>query len=133
MPKQKLKEVRANRLVLDRLDGRPKATLDASCDDRMFIQLHGSGQASLNLYIDSDGNPKLSFCNKRGYTVLGFGISEQVGQGLTIYNSEGRPVCWIFVGLDGIPRISLVEMVAKAKARKLSASPVLKKRKTKSS
>jgi hypothetical protein len=131
MPKQKLKEIRANRIVLEGLDGRPKATLDASHDDLMFIQLHGSGQASLNLDIDSDGNPKLSFCNKSGHTVLGFGISDQVGQGLTIYDSEGLPVCWIFVGPDGIPRISLVEVVAKTKARRLWSSPVPKKRKTK--
>src|ERR1051325_1393680 len=107
MPKTKPKELRANRLILEDLNGNARVVMDASREGLVFIDVLGKNQASFNIVIDSDGNPKMNLRNKEGNTVLALGISDDIGQGLSISDSEGRPVCYVFVAPDGIPRIRL--------------------------
>jgi len=126
--KRKIKEVRANRFVLEDSKGRTKALLDASIDDEMVLfQMYHEERSMIEASIDPNGSPHLVLFNKAGKTAVGMGIDESFGWGISMNDSEGRPVCFIFVGSDGIPRIRLLDATEPRKVRTLWASPTGKR------
>jgi len=122
-PSRKIKEIRANRFVLEDPTGRTRALLQAMPDGTAFIDLFGADSASLSLCIDSDGNPKIGFKNKKGRHVISIGVSDNEGQGIQLSDSEGRPVCFIFTAQDGIPRIKLFQIISPKKGKVLWSTP----------
>jgi hypothetical protein len=108
--------------------GKMRALLGTGDDGNVFLNLYGSDRACLTACIDGDGNPKLCFQNKKGNVVMSLGVSDDMGQGIQVADSEGRPVCFIFTPADGIPRIQLFQTTSPATGKKLWASPLPKKK-----
>jgi len=129
--KRKVKEIRANRFVLEDAEGREKACFDATVDDLVFLNIHGSApsRAGLSVCIDASGNPTVNFQNRDGHIVMGIGLSDDLGQGLTISDSAGRPVCFIAVGPDGLPSIKLFQIVSPDQGKLLWKTPHPKRKK----
>jgi len=123
----KIKEIVANRIVLKSPKGKIRILLDASSEDAALLQLYGSHVPSLVLCIDSDGNPKVSLWNKNDRVGISIGISDDAGHGITLHDSEGRPVCFISVADDGIPRIKMFEVTTSAAGKKIWETPAPKK------
>jgi hypothetical protein len=120
---RKIKEITANRLVLKSPLGKVRVLLDASSEDAVFVQLHGQGSAKLVLCIDSDGNPKAMFEHKTGGTAISMGIADDVGTGITLHDREGRPVCFISVPGDGIPRVAMTQFVVPMRSKTFWETP----------
>ena len=95
----------------------------------MFLNLYGQDRACLQACIDNDGNPKLCFQNKKGSIVMSLGVSDDMGQGISVADSEGRPVCFIVTPNDGIPRIQLIQTTSPTTGKTLWASPLPKRKK----
>jgi hypothetical protein len=91
------------------------------------LDLFGSNSA-LSICIDSDGNPKINFRNKKGREAIAIGISDEIGNGITVHDSEGRPVCFILVPKDGIPRIKFFQVTSPTKGKKIWEAPLPKKK-----
>lgn len=122
-------EIRASRITLVDASGERRALLGAGKDGCAYLNLYGAEQACLTACIDIDGNPKLCFHNKKGNVVMSLGVSDDMGQGISVADSEGRPVCFIFTPDDGIPRIQLYQTTSPTSGKKLWASPLPKKKK----
>jgi hypothetical protein len=123
----KIKEIVANRIVLKSPKGKIRIVLDASSEDAAFLQLYGSHVPSLLMCIDSDGNPKVCLWNKHDRVGISIGISDDTGHGITLHDSAGRPVCFITVAEDGIPRIKMFEVTSSAEGKKIWETPTPKK------
>jgi hypothetical protein len=120
----KIKEVIASRIILRSPKGETRAWFDASSEGMVFLNLFGP-KASLSLCIDSDGNPKINLKNKRNRVAVGIGVSD-IGSGITLHDAEGRPVCFITVPKNGIPRIELFQVVSKTKGDRIWSTPAPK-------
>jgi hypothetical protein len=124
MPRgRKIKEIRANRLVIEDPSGQVRAEINASLSDMVFFQMYHGERPVLAADVDPKGDPHITFYNKDGQAVLGVGVSEEFGQGLTINDSQGRPVCFVFVAPDGIPRIRLFQVTRPDSAERIWSSP----------
>jgi hypothetical protein len=121
MPAAKIKEVVANRIILSSPKGQIRAWFDAT-EEEVVLKLFGS-KASLSMCIDSDGNPKISLQNKRNRAAIGIGVSDQFGHGITLNDSEGKPLCFITVPNNGIPKIELFQAVASTRGRRFWKTP----------
>jgi hypothetical protein len=121
-------ELLARRITLVDAAGNERALLGTEKNGEVFLNLYGAERACLTACIDGDGNPKLCFQNKKGNVVMSLGISDDIGQGISVADSEGRPVCWIFTPADGIPRIQLIQTTSPTGGKKLWASPLPKKK-----
>jgi len=128
-PSAKIKEVVANRIILRSPEGQTRAWFEAS-EEVVLLKLFGR-EASLSMCIDSDGNPKINLQNKRNRVVIGIGVSDQLGHGITLNDSEGKPVCFITVPNDGIPRIELVQAISATKGKRFWKTPTPKTRRDK--
>jgi hypothetical protein len=124
---KRIKEVVANRFVLKSPKGKVRAWFDASSEDSVSLDLIGS-KSRLTLTIDSDGNPKISLWNKKGRAGISIGISDDMGNGITLHDSEGRPVCFIEVRNDGIPRITFFQVTSPTKGEKFWETPAPKRK-----
>ena len=118
----------ASQLTLLDDAGKCRARLGTS-GGTVFLNLYGQDRACLQACIDSDGNPKLCFQNKKGNIVMSLGISDDMGQGISVADSEGRPVCFIFTPNDGIPRIQLIQTTSPTTGKTLWATPLPKRKK----
>jgi hypothetical protein len=121
----RIKEIVANRILLKTPRGKLRVVLDASTDDATLVQLHDGRNPRLVMCVDSDGNPKLVFWNKTGSPAISMGIADEFC-GMTLHDSEGKPVCQIAVGDDGIPRIDLLQSVSPTKAKAFWKTPMPK-------
>ena len=117
----KIKEVIANRLILRSPKGKTRAWFDASSEGVVSLNLYGP-KASLSLCIDSDGNPKINLQSKGNRVGIAIGISDGIGPGITLHDAGGRPVCFITVPEDGIPRIELFQAVSGTTGHRLWSS-----------
>lgn len=127
--KKSAAEIRASQITLVDSDGNTRALLGARSAGDVFLNLYGQDRACLTACIDRDGNPKLCFQNKKGNVVMSLGVSDDMGQGISVADSEGRQVCFIFTPDDGIPRIQLFQMTSPTQGKKLWATPLPKKKK----
>lgn len=118
----------ASQLTLIDDTGKCRARL-GTLGGTVFLNLYGQDRACLQACIDSDGNPKLCFQNKKGNIVMSLGISDDMGQGISVADSEGRPVCFIFTPNDGIPRIQLIQTTSPTTGKTLWATPLPKRKK----
>jgi hypothetical protein len=118
----KIKELIANRIILRSPKGKTCAWFDASSEGAVSLSLYGP-KASLTLCIDSDGNPKINLQNKRNRVAVAIGVSDDIGPGITLHDPEGRPVCFITVPKDGIPRIELFRVVSTTKGDRIWSTP----------
>ncbi len=119
----------ASQITLVDPKGNRRALLGARSEGTVFLNLYGQDRACLTACIDRDGNPKLCFQNKKGNVVMSLGVSDDMGQGISVSDSEGRQVCFIFTPEDGIPRIHLIQQTSPTSGKTLWATPLPKKRK----
>jgi hypothetical protein len=103
----KVKEIVANRITLESPQGKTRVLLDASSEKTVSLNLFGQGSSSLAICIDSDGNPKIGFTNKKRREAISIGISDDVGHGIIIHDYGGRPILFISVSEDDTPQIKL--------------------------
>lgn len=122
--KKKIKEIRANRIVLEDLEGNEKAVLDASWGNGLaFLSFKHKGRSLIDIGVEPNGNANITFYHKDGKVAMGLGTSADFGQGLTICDAEGRQVCFVFVDKDGIPRIRLFQVISPDEGKVFWATP----------
>jgi hypothetical protein len=126
-----MKEIVANQLVLKSPQGKIRAVLGASDEETVFLKLFGPGNSSLEMCIDSDGNPKMMFLNKNDRVGINMGISDDKGHGIALQDPEGRPVCYISVSKDGIPQIQMFQVVSPTRGKKFWETPLPKTKRRK--
>lgn len=124
-PSRKIKELTANRIVLKSPGGQIRAWFDASSEETVSLNLFGA-KSSLSVCIDSDGNPKLNLLNKNNRVGVSIGLSDDLGHGITLSDKEGRPVCFITVPNDGVPRIELYKTTSSKRGKKFWGTPIPK-------
>jgi hypothetical protein len=120
--KTKITEIRANRFILEDRTGHIRGSLEALENGLVFFVLFGAGRARLAMTIDNDGNPKAQFYNKKGRAVISLGVGD-VGHGLTLSDHKGKPLCFLDVERDEIPRIRFFQVTSPTKGRRFWGSP----------
>lgn len=120
---KKIKTLVANQLILKGLNGKVKAFFDASDEsDYVSFDLYGyKKQTAVGLSIGPEGNPVIHLSEK-GKTRIVLGVGAY-GAGISIADTEGRPICRIDVAEDGIPRIRLSKVTSPKSAKSFWSTP----------